>query len=304
MIRKPSNIINSTSKRHIIHLINKCKDMGELKQIHAQIIKEGNSCPHGETPLDVLKLVSFCAISPHGNLAYAKTIFYGERNPSVELYNSLIRGTSSSKHPLEALLLYQRMLNSGLQPNNFTYPFLIKACIESSRTQYGILVHTQVVKCGLESDSYIQSSLIRFYATGKDLRAAKQLFDMCSATDLVSWNSLIDGYVKSGFYWHQVGRVEGEVFNCMTLYEPKRIMDIQTGKSIYSSSSFDPFQMADGWLLLLIIPRLTLFKSQTAFTTFPRRPDWKSPSTLLVLHWLSISKPLPICSSIPNPNAH
>ncbi|KAI7993269.1 hypothetical protein LOK49_LG11G00087 [Camellia lanceoleosa] len=196
-LKNPNTIINLSSKphNHIICLLDKCKNMRVLKQIHAQIIKEEDSF---ETPLEVSKLVSFCAVSPHGNLDYAKTIFAQQQNPSVELYNSLIRGFSSTKHPLQSLLLYQKMLCSGLKPNNFTYPFVIKACTESSMVKYGILVHTHVVKNGLESDSYIQSSLIHLYASGKDLNAAKKLFDMCSELDLVSWNAMIDGYVKSG----------------------------------------------------------------------------------------------------------
>ncbi|KAA8528910.1 hypothetical protein F0562_033602 [Nyssa sinensis] len=171
--------------------------MRELKQIHAQIIKEDNFSPH-QTPVELSKLVSFCAISPHGSLAYAKTIFSQEQNPSVSLCNSLIRGLSSSKQPLEALSLYQKILRSGLQPNNLTFPFVIKACTKSSVTQYGILIHTHVIKCGFEYDSYIQCSLIHLYANGKNLPAAKQLFDMCSERDVVSWNSMIDGYAKSG----------------------------------------------------------------------------------------------------------
>ncbi|OVA10349.1 Pentatricopeptide repeat [Macleaya cordata] len=90
------------------------------------------------------------------------------------------------------------MLQRGLQPNNFTFPFVIKACTDSSMIRYGIFVHTHVVKYGLESDSYIQSSLIHMYSNGKDLDSARQLFDKCSDEDVVSWNSMIDGYVKSG----------------------------------------------------------------------------------------------------------
>ncbi|XP_057477885.1 pentatricopeptide repeat-containing protein At1g08070, chloroplastic-like isoform X1 [Actinidia eriantha] len=195
MITKQAfTIINSSSKPPVlIHLINKCKNMRQLKQIHAHIIKQANFnlCP-------LLKLISFCTVSPRGNVAYAKTIFDHHQDPSVEIYNTLIRGLSSTKLPLEALRLYQKLLRSGLRPNNFTYPFVIKACTESSMIQYGVLIHPQIIKSGLESDPYIQSSLIHFYVTRKDLHAAQQLFDLCSETDLVSWNSMIDGYVKFG----------------------------------------------------------------------------------------------------------
>ncbi|RVW18392.1 Pentatricopeptide repeat-containing protein [Vitis vinifera] len=69
-------------------------------------------------------------------------------------------------------------------------------------TWFGLLVHTHVVKSGFECDSYIVSSLIHLYANGKDLVAAKQLFNLCSDRDLVSWNAMIDGYVKRGEMGH------------------------------------------------------------------------------------------------------
>lgn len=62
----------------------------------------------------------------------------------------------------------------------------------------GTVVHNHIVKLGLELDSYVQSALIHMYACGKDLDAARQLFDKCSERDVVSWNSMIDGYVKCG----------------------------------------------------------------------------------------------------------
>lgn len=94
------------------------------------------------------------------------------------------------------------MLQSGLKPDHMTYPFVIKACNESSVTWFGLLVHTHVVKSGFECDSYIVSSLIHLYANGKDLGAAKQLFNLCSDRDVVSWNAMIDGYVKRGEMGH------------------------------------------------------------------------------------------------------
>ncbi|KAK2980165.1 hypothetical protein RJ640_029712 [Escallonia rubra] len=171
--------------------------MRQLKQIHAQIITDDAFFPH-ETSLELSKLTSFCAVSPNGSLPYAKTIFNYQENPSIPLYNALIRGFCCSKHPLEAVALHKKMLQKGLKPNSMTYPFVIKACNELSRTQDGMLVLTYVVKIGLESYHYILSSLIHLYANGKDLFSARRLYAACLARDIGSGNSLIDGYVKYG----------------------------------------------------------------------------------------------------------
>ncbi|CAA6655739.1 unnamed protein product [Spirodela intermedia] len=94
--------------------------------------------------------------------------------------------------------LLRRHAPGGLRPNNYTFPFLIKACTEASLIRCGVSVHSLVVKNGLESDTYIRSTLIRLYGGGKDLGGARKLFDECSDGDVVSWNSMIDGYVKCG----------------------------------------------------------------------------------------------------------
>ncbi|KVH95853.1 hypothetical protein Ccrd_002094 [Cynara cardunculus var. scolymus] len=200
MNSKPLAIKCSSLKPQFDYLISKCKSIRQFQQIHAQIITQESFLPHETSHPQLCKLASFCAVSPHGNLlSYAKTIFDQQPNPAVQLYNSLIRGFSvSHNQPQEAIVLFLDMLRKGVEPNNMTFPFVIKACTVSSRTEFGIMVHTHVLKCGLESDLYVQSSLIKFYANAKCLGSAKRLFDVYPERDIVCWNSMIDAYVKSG----------------------------------------------------------------------------------------------------------
>ena len=50
----------------------------------------------------------------------------------------------------------------------------------------------------MENSTVCQRTTLHLYTNGKDLGAAKQLFNLCSDRDLVSWNAMIDGYVKRG----------------------------------------------------------------------------------------------------------
>ncbi|KAL8267237.1 hypothetical protein R6Q59_004581 [Mikania micrantha] len=198
MIKTPPSIKILSLKPQFDCLIRKCKSVKQFKQLHAQIIIQESFLSHESSLPQLCKLASFCAVSPHGNLSYAKTIFDQQPNPTLQLYNALIRGFSASFIPQESMLLFREMLRNNVVPNNMTFPFVIKACTVSSMTEFGILVHTNVLKCGFESDLYVQSSLIKFYANGKCLRSAKQLFDVYPERDVVCWNSMIDAYVKSG----------------------------------------------------------------------------------------------------------
>ncbi|PIA31513.1 hypothetical protein AQUCO_04900072v1 [Aquilegia coerulea] len=191
-------IKKSFHPNQLISLLDSCKSMRELKQLHAQIIQQQVTLSPYEFNSATTKLVSFLAISPYGNLDYAKVVFNHLQKPDIFTSNTLIRGLALSNKPFEAIELYVKVLQKCLKPNNFTYPFVIKACTESLLNRNGVSVHTHVFKFGLESDCYIQSSLIHMYANGKDLDAAKQVFDKCSDGDFVCWNAMIDGYVKFG----------------------------------------------------------------------------------------------------------
>lgn len=112
----------------------------------------------------------------------------------------MIRALSGGKCPDEAIRLYVGMLRKGAWPNKFTFPFVIKGCAESSMVRCGMMVHAHVVVLGLGADPYVHSSLVHMYASGQMLDAARKLFDGCSegSVSVVSWNSMIDGYVKCG----------------------------------------------------------------------------------------------------------
>nr|XP_043607890.1 pentatricopeptide repeat-containing protein At3g29230-like [Erigeron canadensis] len=192
MISKPISPKFSSLKPQFDYLITNSKTLKQFKQIHAQIIIS-------QLPYFSSKLASFYALSPHGNLSYAKTIFNQLPKPSLQLYNALIRAFSTSQNQAqESIFLFLEMLQNGVLPNNMTFPFVFKACMVSCRTKVGILVHTHVLKCGFLCDLFVQSSLIKFYANGKCLSDAKRLFDECCVRDVVCWNSMIDGYVKCG----------------------------------------------------------------------------------------------------------
>lgn len=176
-------------------LLKSCRSIRQLKEVHAHVIKE-DPLPFDSSAASFL--LSAYAVSPHGNVDYALSIFSRVQKPSIFLWNSIIRGLSTGRKPEDAVLFFADMLRGGFRPNNYTFPFLIKACTEASQIRCGVSVHSLVVKNGLESDTYIRSTLIRLYGGGKDLGGARKLFDECSEGDVVSWNSMIDGYVKCG----------------------------------------------------------------------------------------------------------
>jgi hypothetical protein len=72
-------------------------------------------------------------------------------------------GGSLSFDPAEALRLYVDMLEAGVGPDNYTFPFVLKACARLAVLEQGRQVQAHVVKLGFQSDQHVQNSLVSFY---------------------------------------------------------------------------------------------------------------------------------------------
>lgn len=100
--------------------------------------------------------------------------------------------------PLQAVEFYARMILSGVEPNSYTFPFLLKSCAKFGAAQEGKQIHGHVLKLGLDSDAFVHTSLINMYAKNGELHNARLVFDKSPLRDAVSFTALITGYVSKG----------------------------------------------------------------------------------------------------------
>lgn len=114
------------------------------------------------------------------------------------MYNSLIRGYAYSEGPDKAILLYRQMVVSDVFPNEFTFPFVLKACAIKEAHIDGVLVHLMALKLGYDSHVCVQNGLINVYVRCGEMGSARKVFDGIREKTLVSWNSMIGGYSKTG----------------------------------------------------------------------------------------------------------
>ena len=131
---------------------------------------------------------------------YASSVFEEIQWPDGFLYNTMIRGFGRTNRTEEAFSMYKRMRNKGKAADNFTFCFLLKICGQSAAAESGKQVHCCVVKQGLDSHVFVRNTLIHMYGLFKDMVTARKLFEEIPNVDLVSWNTLLDGYVHCGQY--------------------------------------------------------------------------------------------------------
>ncbi|CAN6678789.1 unnamed protein product [Malus baccata var. baccata] len=142
---------------------------------------------------------------------YAKTCGLGEaiqifkfmpyRN--VVLYNAMIAGflqieTFSYGHANEVFNLLSEMQRLGIKPSTFTFSIILRACKSVEALEYGKQVHTQVYKYDLQGDEFIGSGLIDVYCSLGLSSYALRCFNLTPRLDIVSWTSMVAGYIQNG----------------------------------------------------------------------------------------------------------
>ncbi|CAA2981786.1 pentatricopeptide repeat-containing At2g29760, chloroplastic [Olea europaea subsp. europaea] len=177
----------------IITMIDHCSSTEHLRQIHAQMLRTGLFFD----PYSTSKLIQASALSQFSSIQYARKVFDQVPNPNLFSWNALIRAYSSSPVPIHSFLMFIRLTHEGSEnPNKFTYPFVIKALAELSDLQVGKGLHGMVVKSGFISDLFVLNSLIHFYVECGCLEMAYQVFLSMPKRDVVSWNSMINGFAQ------------------------------------------------------------------------------------------------------------
>ncbi|KAK9277302.1 hypothetical protein L1049_006842 [Liquidambar formosana] len=210
--------IHSLSSNPCFSLLGLCKNVASLKKIHSLLIVHGLS---GDLPCET-KLVSL-----YGSFGYvdcARLVFDRIQNPDLYSWKVMIRWYFLNDSYLEIIPFYTRMTKCLREHDDVVFSIVLKACSELRDFNEGRKVHCHIVKVG-SPDSFVLTGLVDMYAKCGEIDSSREVFDELLDRNVVSWTSMIVGYVQNGcseeglilFNRMREGLVEGNQFTLGSL---------------------------------------------------------------------------------------
>ncbi|KAM6570273.1 hypothetical protein CsatB_018258 [Cannabis sativa] len=173
-------------------LIKACKTPSHLQQVHAQIVRSGLEQDH--------TIISqfICLSQTLSTLSYSASVFNCVFSPNTFLWNVVIKGYCQKSCSAETISAFIRMKREEAVPDRYTYPSVIKACASEGKVREGRTFHGLALRCGVECDAFVSTSLIDLYGKCKEIGCARKLFDCLSERNVVTWTAMVVGYVIYG----------------------------------------------------------------------------------------------------------
>ncbi|CAG7876574.1 hypothetical protein BRARA_E01751 [Brassica rapa] len=185
-------------EQECLYLLKRCNNIEEFKQVHAKFIKLSL---FSSSPFSASSVLATCAHSGWENsMNYAASIFRGIDDPCTFDYNTMIRGYVNETSFEDALCVYSEMVEEGVEPDNFTYPFVLKACTRLKSVREGKQIHGHVFKLGFEADVFVQNSLINMYGRCGEMTLSSAVFERMESKTAASWSSMVSARAGVGMW--------------------------------------------------------------------------------------------------------
>ncbi|KAG1364481.1 pentatricopeptide repeat-containing protein, chloroplastic-like [Cocos nucifera] len=133
------------------------------------------------------------------DLSDAVSEFKALSKPNTFQWNSVMRAHVDAGFFDTAPSLFSAMREAGARPDHYTFPLANRAI--SSRTEHfklGEAIHCLGIQTGFDSDVYFCNTMIEVYVRSDFIGLARRLFDEMLVRDVVSWTSMISGYIQIG----------------------------------------------------------------------------------------------------------
>ncbi|KAJ1408921.1 Tetratricopeptide-like helical domain superfamily, partial [Sesbania bispinosa] len=171
-----------------VSVLSSCSSLRVGCQAQAQAIKLGFDAYVAVNNATMTMYSSF------GEVIEARNIFERMEDRDLVSWNIMISMFFQENLNEAAMLTYLKMRRAGYEPDEFTYGSLL-AALDS--LQVVEMIHSLLSKNGLMKVEVL-NALISAYCRHRKLKWAFQIFSDLSYKNLISWNSIISGFLING----------------------------------------------------------------------------------------------------------
>ncbi|KAK1298082.1 Pentatricopeptide repeat-containing protein [Acorus calamus] len=166
------------------------------KELHAHVVRNEDIYDNSYVGSALVDMYCNCR-----RVEVGRRVFDGILDRGMGLWNAMITGYAQNGFDEEALRLFVEMEEvAGLWPNATTIASVLPACVRCEAFAHKDDMHGYVVKRGFGEDPYVQNALMDMYSRVGKLDVSKKIFESMESKDVVSWNTMITGYVVGGFH--------------------------------------------------------------------------------------------------------
>ncbi|CAN1827887.1 Pentatricopeptide repeat-containing protein At5g39350 [Linum perenne] len=133
-----------------------------------------------------------------GEKEVARKVFDVLEEKSVVSWNILINGYFRNGCSNIALNIFDEMMRCRVELDGATVVAVLPVCRHLKELEVGRQVHMLVKEKGLDKRVEVHNALVDMYCKCGSMEEARMVFDAMAERDVVSWTSMINGYVLNG----------------------------------------------------------------------------------------------------------
>ena len=176
-------------------VIKACSDLSLIDMgvgVHGQTFKLGFD-------LDAFVQNSLLAMyMTAGEKEAAQLVFDLMQQQTVVSWNTMINGYFRNNCVEEALRVYNRMMDVGVEPDCASVVSVLPACGLLKNVELGREVHALVRAKGFWGNMAVRNALLDMYVKCGHMKEARLLLNEMNEKDVVTWTTLINGYILNG----------------------------------------------------------------------------------------------------------
>ncbi|XP_052205259.1 pentatricopeptide repeat-containing protein At3g09040, mitochondrial-like [Diospyros lotus] len=242
-------------------------------QVHGRVFKWGFS-NDTFSQNNLIKMYSECGVLSDGLKVFGEM---PKRN--LVSWTLIISGAVRNGEFEMSLEVYLEMTRAGLLPNEFALGSVLKASTSMGNDvdRLSLCVHCFALKVGMESNSFVGSSLLNLYAKCGIIEAAERVFEDMDYHDVGCWNAMVGGYVQCGLGFEAIRTLslmkrDGKLMDNITFINALKgclaMGDLEFGRQIHGIIVKSKIEQSTSLVNALMDTYFKNAKKGTAFKLF------------------------------------